>query len=203
MFFFFFSGEVNGKGVGNVVYNIILSRLSVERGTDLSQKRVCRSIGDKGVIRSSLESRYLQGHINIDWVLSSPQHVWGVVDIEYALHKMSFQKLFSKMYFIAPENSISQITFGARVAANNKWRYVLCISDNVQLSLKHAREHLTVFYYILYQLKERENNTFLSRMRVFQQPRCPIFEFEPTTTKPLDTDNTLVFYQSVASIGRE
>lgn len=89
----------------------------------MTKTLVYRFFGDKGVIRSSLESRYLQGHINVDWVLSSPQHIWGVVDIEYALHKMSYQKLFSKMYFIAPENSISQITFGARVTANNKWRY--------------------------------------------------------------------------------
>lgn len=68
-----------------------------------------------------MDSRYLQGHVNIDWVLSSPQHIWGVVDVEYALNRVTFQKIFSKMYFIAPENSISQITFGARVVANNKW----------------------------------------------------------------------------------
>jgi len=85
---------------------------------------VNRFIGEKGVIRSSLESRYLQGHINIDWVLSSPQNIWGVIDVEYALNKITYQKLYSKMYFIAPENSISQVTFGARVIANNKWRYV-------------------------------------------------------------------------------
>jgi len=80
-----------------------------------------RFIGDKGVIRSSVESRYLQGHVNIDWVMSLPHHIWGMVDVEYALNKMSYQKLFSKVYFIAPENSISQITVGARVTANNKW----------------------------------------------------------------------------------
>lgn len=87
-----------------------------------------RFIGDKGVIRSSVESRYLQGHINIDWVMSLPHHIWGAVDVEYALNKMSYQKLFSKMYFITPENSISQITLGTRVTANNKWTYVTLIT---------------------------------------------------------------------------
>ncbi|XP_050528812.1 uncharacterized protein LOC126898616 isoform X2 [Daktulosphaira vitifoliae] len=80
-------------------------------------------IGDKGVIRSSMNSRYLQGHFNIDWVLSLPHQIWGIVDVEYTLNRMSFQKLFTQMYFVAPENSISQLTFGARVVANNKWTF--------------------------------------------------------------------------------
>lgn len=94
--------------------------------------RVNRFIGDKGVIRSSLESRYLNGHVNIDWVLASPQQIWGAVDIEYALNKMPYQKLFSKVYFIAPENGISQMSLGARVTANNKWTYVqLSLHNNI------------------------------------------------------------------------
>ncbi|XP_025406452.1 uncharacterized protein LOC112680523 [Sipha flava] len=80
-------------------------------------------IGDKGVIRSSLESRYLNGHINIDWVLAPPRQIWGTVDIQYALNKMPYQKLFTKVYFIAPENGISQMSVGARVNANNKWTF--------------------------------------------------------------------------------
>jgi hypothetical protein len=68
-----------------------------------------------------LESRYLNGHINIDWVLAPPRQIWGTVDIQYALNKMPYQKLFTKVYFIAPENGISQMSVGARVNANNKW----------------------------------------------------------------------------------
>lgn len=113
---------------GTLNYGMLKITIKLRSGLILWEKYfyhqlVTRFIGDKGVIRSSLESRYLQGHINIDWVLTSPQHIWGVVDIEYALNQNSKtnQKLFSKVYFIAPENSISQITFGARVNANNKW----------------------------------------------------------------------------------
>ncbi|XP_060856834.1 uncharacterized protein LOC132934536 [Metopolophium dirhodum] len=134
-------------------------------------------IGDKGVIRSSVESRYLQGHVNIDWVMSLPHHIWGMVDVEYALNKMSYQKLFSKVYFIAPENSISQITVGARVTANNKWTFEANSTAMIP-SLRNISfathlilpQNITNEYVIVGNLKIHDQFDFISHLFHYRSP---------------------------------
>ncbi|VVC30431.1 Hypothetical protein CINCED_3A001550 [Cinara cedri] len=152
-------------------------------------------IGDKGVIRSSVDSRYLHGHANIDWVLSMPHHIWGQVDIEYALNKMSYQKLFSKVYFIAPENSISQITFGARVNANNKWTFETNTTAMIP-SLRNITfsthlilpQNITNKLSVIGNLKIKDQFEFVSHLLHY---RSPDLNYEFATFSEVDWNNRI------------